>query len=162
MDCREVREEAIGRSQLSPAVQQHIEGCDECRAFFADVEIIQYAAEAPVETPTFLRERTLARCADLLREKTTVDRMPRWQRWRRAFDSPRFVAAAAMLGVAILIIVTALQVEDAQNDAVSMFLKLAIFQVVALNVFTALFLPALLLLRGGLGGLATRAMRTGE
>jgi anti-sigma factor RsiW len=162
MDCRNVREEAIVRSQLNPAIQQHIEGCDECRAFCADISTIQSAFDVPAVTPVQLRERTLAECADLLRDKTSIDRTPWWQKWRRAFDSPRFVTAAAVLCVAILITVTALQIGDAQTDAVRVSLKLAIFQIVAINVFTAIFLPALLLFRGGLGGLATRAMRTGE
>ena len=162
MNCREVREQVIGRSQLSPAIQQHIDGCENCRAFYADVQDIQAACDEPAETPTFLREHTLARCAELLRAKTAAGKATVWRRWGRVLDSPRFVASGAIAGIVILITVTAVQIGNAQDDAVSVPLKLSIFQVLAQNVFTALFLPALLLFRGRLAGTATRAMRTGE
>jgi len=162
MNCREVREEVIGRSQLSPAIRQHIDGCEDCRAFYADVQDIQAACDEPAETPAFLREHTLARCAELLRAKTAPGKAPVWQRWCRALDSPRFVASAAIAGIAILITVTAVQIAGAQDDASAIPLKLTIFQVLAQNIFTALFLPALLLFRGRLTGTATRTMRTGE
>jgi len=162
MKCRDVQEEAIGRSELSPAAQQHIDGCDDCRAFFADLQAIQAVCDVPVDTPAFLREHTLARCGELLREKTAVGESTPWQRWRRVLDSPRFVAAAAIVGVAILITVMALQIDSAQDDFTNLSLKLTIFQVVALNIFTALFLPALLLFKGRLAGIPNRALETGE
>lgn len=162
MNCHNAREEAIGSPELSPAARQHVKDCEDCRAFCAELRAIQTALETPVETPSFLRARTLARCRELLREKTAVGEMSLWQRCRRAFDSPRFVAAAALLGAAVLITATALQIDDAQDEATNLFLKLTIFQVAAQNVFTALFLPALLLFKSGLAGIPSRAMKTGE
>ena len=162
MKSRDDKEEAIGRSELSPAAQQHIDGCDDCRAFYADLQAIQTVCDVPVETPAFLRERTLVRCGELLREKTTVGESTLWQRWRSALDSPRFVAAAAIVGVAILITVTALQIDDAQDDVTNLSLKLTISQVVAQNILAALFLPALLLLKSGLVGVSLRETSSGD
>jgi hypothetical protein len=152
----------IVRSELSPAARQHADGCDECGAFRADLLAIQAAADVPAETPSFLRERTLARCAEMLRQKATVGELTPWQRWRRALYSPRFVAAAAVVGVAVLVTVMALQINDAQDDATNLSLKLTIFQVLAQNVYAALFLPALLFFRGRLAATTPRAIQTGE
>ena len=162
MNCRQVREEAVGRSELSRGARQHVEGCGECQAFYADIEVIDAACRVPVDSPAFLRTRTMARCAELLRERTVAGQLTAWQRWRRRLDSPRFVAAAAVSGIAVLIAVTAVQIANAQDDASSLPLKLTVFQLAAQNVFTALLLPPLIFFRGRAAGTATGAMKTGE
>ena len=161
MNCRDARQEVIDRSEPTAAARRHLDHCEECRSFCADLRVIRQALDTPVSTPLSLRAQTLARCREMLREKTAAAETSRWQSFRRAFGSPRFVAAAAVLGVAVLVTWISLQIDGSLDEATNTSLKLAIYQVVAQNVFTALFLPALLLFKGGFARLPFRAMKSG-
>ena len=161
MNCRDAIEEIIGRSEPTGAALEHLDGCEQCRLFLADLKTIQQAFDTPVTTPPALATNTLARSLEMLREKTAAPEASPLQRWRRALDSPRVVAAAAALGVVVLAIWIALQIDGAKNDAANVPLKLAIIQIVAQNVFTALFLPAFLLFKGGLARSPFRTMKSG-
>ena len=151
----------IGRSEPTGAALRHIERGEECRLFCADLRTIEQALDTPVSTPPALAAKTLARSLDMLRERTVVAEKSMWQRCRRTLDSPRFVAAAAVLGVAVLVTWISLQIDGSLDEATNTSLKLARYQVVAQNVFTALFLPALLLFKGGFARLPFRAMKSG-
>jgi len=161
MNCHDARQEVIGRSDPTEAAQRHIDVCEECRLFCADNRVIQQAFDTPVSTPPALAARTLARSLEMLRDRTAAAETTPRQRCRRILDSSRFVAAAAVLGVVVFAIWISLQIDGAQDDAVNMSLKLAIIQVLVQNVFTALFLPAFLLFKGGLARLPFRAMKSG-
>jgi predicted anti-sigma-YlaC factor YlaD len=161
MNCSDARQELTDRSEPTAAVRQHLDGCEECRSFLADLGLIQQAIGEPFSTPPALRENTLARSLELLEQKTAAAETSPWLRFRRALDSPRFVATAAALIVVIFVTWMSVQIGGSRDDETNLTMKVAIFQVLAQNVYAALFLPALLLLRGRLAGTATRQLKTG-
>jgi hypothetical protein len=161
MNCRDARQEVIGAADPTAAARRHLDQCDECRLFCADLVLIQQALDTPVSTPSSLRVQTLARSQEMLREKLTAVETSPWHSLRHTLSRPGFVAAAAALGVAIFVTWISLQIDGAQDDATDSTLKLAIFQMVAQNVFTALFLPAFLLFKGGLVRSPFRALKSG-
>jgi hypothetical protein len=161
MECREVQNQLMELQEPNPQVAQHIDGCDDCRRYYADILAVRSAFGTPVQTPSSLRKRTLVRCSELLAERTTAT-APSWrQRCRRVLDSPRFVAIAATVSVVVLITVTTSQIDNIQDEATSLFVKLAVTLVVAQNLFTALFLPALLMLRSRFVLVPSRAVNSG-
>jgi hypothetical protein len=144
MDCKIVQSELCAGSQPSPPAKRHIETCKDCREFAADLAAIRTIREAPVVTPVLLRERTLDRCRGLLAEEQLKRRLTFGQRCRNILDSPRFVAATAVLSVLILVGLQALQIDENQDIETNYILKLSIIQVVVQNLAAALFLPLLL------------------
>jgi anti-sigma factor RsiW len=162
MKCRDVQTELLGRSKPGRAVLAHIEDCDDCRRFRADLRTISAAFGAPVSTPPDLRKQTLARCREMLREKTAAGQESLLQRCRRAFESRRFIAAAGALGFAILITAMTLQIEMAQDDFSSLSVKITILQVAAQNALAAMFLPALLSLKRSPAGTMRRVDFQGD
>jgi hypothetical protein len=161
MDCRQVKEELIAGQEPSPRARQHLDGCDECREFYADIQAIRSAYGTSVQTPASLRQRTLASCRDLLAERAAAAESSLWRRCRRVVDSPRFVAAAAILSVAVVISVIGFQLDDIQDEAISLPIKLTITLGVAQNVFTALFMPALLMFNRRSVVIRPRAVKSG-
>lgn len=161
MECRDAQNELTGGQEPSPLLKQHVDGCDGCRRYHADILAMRSALGAPVQTPPLLRERTLARCSEMLAGTAVGSKSSLWQRCRRALDSPRFVATAATLSVVVLIWVTVSQIDNIQDDATSLSIKLSITLVVVQNLFTALFLPALLMLRGRFVTVPSRVVNSG-
>jgi hypothetical protein len=147
MDCRTAQRELSGGDALEPAVEQHLEGCDACRRFADDVRAIRTLGETPVETPALLREQTLDLCREILAERATTRSLSFWQRYRRMCDSPRFVAAAAIVSVLILTTITILQINNNGDSGASWLMKLAVIQFGVQNYVAALFLPILLVLK---------------
>ena len=152
MKCRTVQDKLSRRSELNPEMQEHLESCGDCRVFARDLEAFAALGASPVPTPAGLRERTLARCETILQEKAAARGMPAWRRLLRWSDSPRFVVAAAILGFIVLggLIVYQIAVDRGENSDLSV--ELAVLQLVIQNLVTALFLPALLMLKKGIGG----------
>lgn len=146
MKCRTAQQELSSRSEPSPAVQQHLESCEDCRRFADDLHIFRSLSDAPAKTPPVLKEVTLERCRAMLAEKAATHKRPFWMRCRRLLDSPQFVAATAILGVIILGTLAAMQINDVQDRDASFLIKISIVQIIAQNLIAALFMPALLML----------------
>ncbi|MGD8412650.1 MAG: hypothetical protein PVF33_00370 [Candidatus Latescibacterota bacterium] len=152
----------MDRSPLPEATRRHLAGCEQCRLFRSDLELIQRGLEVDVPTPPAVRERTLAKTLQLLQERPSAARSSKWRRLRGVLDSPRFVAAAASLGVVALVTWMSIQAGGSADDEANLTWKLAIFQLMAQNVYAALFLPALLLLRNRPTVNANHTVMTGE
>lgn len=162
MDCRTVQQELSARSELEPAAQRHLAGCDDCRRFADDVRAIQTLSESPVSTPAILRERTLDQCREMLAERASVRSMSPLQRFRRLIDSPRFVAATATLGALVVITVTILQINKNGTSDATWLMKLAVTQFAVQNYVAALFLPVFLVLKNKYGGKQSRTLELGD
>jgi hypothetical protein len=152
MDCRHVQQELGSRSEVSAEVRRHIEDCEDCRLFAADLQAILELSESPVTTPTVLREQTLDDCRALLAGQTAEREMSLRQRLRAVWDSPQFIVAATALGLLIVGIMTIVQIKDDQDTAANLPLSLAIGQFVVQNFIAALFVPILLMMKRRLAG----------
>lgn len=151
MECRHVQEALSSGLDADAAVVRHMESCDRCRRFAADLQWIRSLCAPSMATPRFLREQTLERCRVALAERAIRRRMPARERCRHLFDSPRFVAVAVALCVVIAVVVGVLQSGGIENDETSASIKLAIITFVVENLLAALVFPALWIYRNRLG-----------
>jgi hypothetical protein len=142
VNCRQTQNELVTRLKPGADVQKHLAGCEECRRFAADLQLVGTLRESPIATPVLLREQTLDRCHELLADKTATSRMSLWQRCRRICDSPQFVVTIAALGAIILGWWLAIQIPDiAEGSDSIMSIKLAFAQLGAQNFAAALLFP---------------------
>jgi hypothetical protein len=147
MDCRKSQDELISRSTASPALQQHLDGCEKCRRFAADMQLIGPLRKSPIATPDLLRERTLDQCQELLADKLATRRLSPWQRCGRICDSPQFVVAVAALGVMILGWWLANQINVAETSDSIMSIKMLFIQIGIQNFIAALLFPIVWLMQ---------------
>jgi hypothetical protein len=148
MDCRQTQDELIGRPRPGADAQQHLTGCEECRRFAADLQLIGTLRTSSIATPALLKEQTLDRCLELLADKTAASRMSLWRRCRRICDSPQFVVTIAALGAIILGWWLANQIPDiAEGSDAIMSIKLAFVQLGVQNFVAALLFPILWMMR---------------
>ena len=162
MDCKQAQQHLITPGDPSPELREHLETCGGCREFAADLESIRGLADTTISTPPLLRERTLDVCRTELAQRTNGGRVAAAGRLRAAFDSPRFVAATALIGVALLVTTVLIQVFGETDPDTGMILKITIVQIVLQNLVAALFLPALLKYRNRQEGRWLRQAQTGE
>lgn len=151
MDCHKTQIELTGGSDLSAEAQKHLEGCAECKLFAGDLRELSLLTEYPLVTPPGLRERTLETCQSMLAAKEAARGKSFWRGLLCRLDSPRFIAATAIIGLAILGALTSYQFNDLQDENANLFMKISIIQILIQNLVAALFLPALLLLKNRLG-----------
>jgi hypothetical protein len=160
VNCHDLQEKLIERSELDPECQQHLDGCGNCRRFAADLKRMASLLEPPAKTPAHLREQTLERCQDTLANQTAERGMTVFQRCGRILGTPQFVVAAAALGVVILGWWLASQLPDIAegNDAI-MSIKLTFVQIGLQNFVAALLFPIIWLMKSRL--LERRRLETG-
>jgi predicted anti-sigma-YlaC factor YlaD len=152
MDCTHAQRELAGRAQVVAEVQRHVDDCEACRRFAADVHAIAAMSESPVATPPVVREQTLDECLSLLTEQNAARDASWRQRLSAVWDTPQFIVLAAALGLLIVGIVTAVQFKDARESGVNLPVALTIGQFVIQNFIAALFLPILLMMKHRLAG----------
>jgi hypothetical protein len=162
MDCHKTQIELAGGPDLSAEARQHLEGCADCKLFAGDLRELRLLTESPLATPPELKERTLETCQSMLAAKGAARGKSFWHRLGGRIDSPQFVAAAAIFGLAILAALTSYQFSDLQDENTSMFMKISITQILIQNLVAALFLPALLLLKNRLWSGRSYAAHSGE
>jgi hypothetical protein len=151
MECRHVQEALGSGLGADAAVERHMESCEQCRRFAADLQWIRALCLPSVATPPLLRERTLEQCRAVLAERAIRRRLRVRERCRRFFDSPRFVVVAAVLCILIAVGVGTLQIDDIQDEETNVSINLTIIQFVVQNLLAALALPALWVYRNKLG-----------
>jgi hypothetical protein len=147
MNCRTVQRELSAGSELSQAVCRHVEGCNDCRRFADDLRVFWSLGDSTLETPSLLKEVTLEKCRAVLAERASTRGVSFWRRHRRLWSSPRFVAAVAILGVLIVGTVAVTQIDDSQDRDAVLLVKIFIAQIILQNLVTALFMPAILILK---------------
>jgi len=151
MNCRKTQEALGSGLETDAAVERHMESCDRCRRFAVDLEWIRSLCAPSMATPPLLRERTLEQCRAALAERAIGRRLRVRERCRRFFDSPRFVAVAAVLCILIAVGVGTLQIDDIQDEETNVSINLTIIQFVVENLLAALVFPALWIYRNRLG-----------
>ncbi len=150
MDCREIQAriaELAGDATPAAPLRQHLETCDECRAFQADVQEVKRLLAAPLRTPRELRAATLARCRDELSGVAAAAKSSQTEQpmsaWRRFVSAPQNIAAVALLSTAVLIAVAA-TIADISDDALSRFsVQSVVVQFIVQNLAAVLLAPAL-------------------
>lgn len=162
MDCKQAQRHLSTTGDPSSELMEHLETCGGCRRFAADLESIRGLVDTTISTPPLLRERTLDVCRTELARRTNGGRATAAGRLRAAFDSPRFVAVTALIGVALLVTTILIQVFGETDPDTGMIFKITIVQIVLQNLVAALFLPALLKYRNRQGRRWSQQAQTGE
>ena len=161
MKCRTAQIEIGSSSELSRAVRDHLDSCDDCRRFAAGLDELRLLSRSNLAAPPDLRERTLDHCQRILAEKTASPGPTYGQRLRGLFDSPGFIAAFATSSVIILVGLTAMQADSLQDKTASNLFKIIFVQLAVQNLAAALFLPALMFIKHKLGGRFSSATEIG-
>ena len=162
MDCKHVQQQLSAGTAPDPALNQHIEECDDCRQFAADLLDIHGMIDSAISTPNLLREQTLDLCRTKLAEQTNGHKVTETNRLRVLVESPRFVVVTAVLSVLLLATSIVLQIFFDPAQGTNMIVKISIIQIVLQNFIAALFMPTLMMFRNRLGDRFISPVQSGD